>query len=92
MIELWLSAGTKHSYFFAEIPLVWGWATWRKAWQHFQYNVPDIDNEVFSNLAKKPWQKVILDTFENKIDSWAYRWIYSYLRLPNCKPSEKYRH
>ena len=22
---------TKHSYFFAEIPLVWGWATWRKA-------------------------------------------------------------
>ena len=71
---------TKHSYFFAEIPLVWGWATWRKAWQHFQYNVPDIDNEVFSNLAKKPWQKVILDTFENKIDSWAYRWIYSFFK------------
>ena len=71
---------TKHSYFFAEIPLVWGWATWRKAWQHFQYNVPYIDNEVFSNLAKKPWQKVILDTFENKIDSWAYRWIYSFFK------------
>lgn len=71
---------TRHSYFFAEIPLVWGWATWREAWQHFQFNVPDIDNDVFSDLAKKPWQKEISDTFQNKIDSWAYRWIYSFFK------------
>ena len=71
---------TSDTYFFAEIPLVWGWATWKKAWQQFQFNVPHIDDAVFDNAAKKPWKQDIENAFSGKTDSWAYRWIYAFLR------------
>ena len=27
------------SYYFSRYPLCWGWATWRRAWRHFDFNM-----------------------------------------------------
>lgn len=71
---------TKYSYFFANIPLVWGWATWRRAWQKFEFNVDIIDENAFNNVSKKAWKNEIIDTYNGKMDSWAFKWIYGFLK------------
>lgn len=71
---------SKYSYFFAEIPLVWGWATWKNAWQRFEFTVDKIDESVFNTTAKKMWFPEIEKAYQGKIDSWAYRWIYSFMK------------
>ncbi len=31
---------TNASYYFSKYPHCWGWATWRRAWQHFRLDIP----------------------------------------------------
>lgn len=71
---------TNDSYFFASIPLVWGWATWRTAWQKFEFSVENVNPLVFNNASKKLWFPEINSTYQGKIDSWAFRWIYSFFK------------
>lgn len=71
---------TKHSYFFANIPLVWGWATWSHAWKKFEFDIDIIDENVFNNDTKMAWKKEIIDTYNGKMDSWAFKWIYNFLK------------
>ncbi|TXH55947.1 MAG: nucleotide-diphospho-sugar transferase [Bacteroidia bacterium] len=68
------------SYYFASIPLVWGWATWKDAWMKFEFNIDKADPNVFNTPSKKLWQKEIELTFQGKIDSWDFRWIYSFFK------------
>lgn len=71
---------TDKSYFFAKIPLVWGWATWREAWQKFKFDINKLDEHVFNDNSKKAWRNQIEATFDGKIDSWAFRWIYAFFK------------
>ncbi len=77
---------TKDSYYFSIYNHCWGWATWRRAWQHY-----DIDMKLWSKIKQEGWLKDILvnpvavkywrnklqATYENKIDSWAFRWTFA---------------
>jgi hypothetical protein len=74
---------TDYSYYFSHYNHCWGWATWKRAWQNFDYDMklwPLIrDNnwleDIFYNKRDvKYWTKIFQDTFDGKIDSWAYRW------------------
>ena len=35
----------KESYCFSSIVNIWGWATWKRAWIHYDINMPSWDNE-----------------------------------------------
>lgn len=62
----------------------WGWATWKKAWDHFN---PDIDHliaqfdqekiDAFSIEGKMNFWKQIKDFKAGKNNSWAIRWYAS---------------
>lgn len=69
---------TKFSYFFAQLFLPTGWATWADRWQKYN-EVPELPEEnILNHPALIDWKKELVKTFEGKIDSWAYRWQYAF--------------
>lgn len=72
------------SYLFSSFPLIWGWATWRRAWRHYN----------FEAFRMGPWADVIASVSENnqfrerreaicratasgEIDTWDYVWSFT---------------
>lgn len=73
------------SYYFSRIANVWGWASWRRAWRHFDlginsfpkfkaYNrIRDVFNDKLSSLY---FMTKIEDVYKGA-NSWAFSWVYS---------------
>jgi hypothetical protein len=74
------------SYYFSKYNHCWGWATWRRAWRHYEGDLP-FWSEWKSSLdwqKKKPdlverryWTAIFERVYANQIDSWAYPWTAS---------------
>jgi hypothetical protein len=73
------------SYFFSRVAGIWGWATWRRAWRHFdrelknfpQFKKHDLIKNIFSdNLSRKFWMHKIQETYDGG-NSWAFSWAFS---------------
>ncbi len=77
----------KASYYFSRYNPIWGWATWRRAWKFFDYNISDLDdfkqNKKIEQVISEPiQQKYWLDIFElvrdgKRTDIWDYQWTYA---------------
>jgi len=74
------------SYFFSNYGGIWGWASWSRAWKHYDVDMKDIHEFMrknnFVNLLGKTQglqrQKMIFDSIIIKdINSWAYQWGYA---------------
>jgi len=79
---------TSHSYFFSHHNTCWGWATWRRAWQHFDMALKlwpklrdtswllDIVGDV---RAKEFWEKVFVRAHARNgdVDYWDYQWTFA---------------
>ncbi|MDF4222879.1 nucleotide-diphospho-sugar transferase [Maribacter sp. M208] len=73
-------------YFYAKLPMIWGWATWRDRWLQ---NLKMIEN--FEIINKDPLSqsisndsavsKIIIDnaklSIDNKVDVWDYLWLFT---------------
>ncbi|MBS3964775.1 MAG: nucleotide-diphospho-sugar transferase [Methylomonas sp.] len=71
------------SYYFSKFNHIWGWASWRRAWQHYDVNIalwPEWNcsshwNDSFQDcIEQKYWQKIFNAVHQNKIDTWDYQW------------------
>lgn len=74
------------SYFFSKYPYIWGFATWRRAWQQY-----DVDMKAFPNFKKaglineiiqdkrlaKYWENIFELSYQQKVESWDYQWTFS---------------
>jgi len=74
------------SYYFSRHPHIWGWATWRRAWQHYdadmklwresnkkhQYLTP-FSSQHERNYRRFIWNKVIA----GKTDTWSAQWVFA---------------
>lgn len=74
------------SYYFSRYPHCWGWATWRRAWQHYDGAMADWPalrttnwlTELLGNRrAAQVWTTTFDRVYAGAIDSWAFRWTYS---------------
>ena len=74
------------SYYFSIYNHCWGWATWKRAWKHYQGDIPFwpewIKKKSWFNLfpdkiERHYWEHVFKRVHEGKIDSWAYPWAAS---------------
>ena len=77
-----------YSYYFSRYTHIWGWATWRRAWEYF-----DLDMALWPEVSSQGWLEDIYDnpeellrrvshferTFSHEIDSWAYPWSFTCL-------------
>lgn len=78
-----------YSYYFSKVGHSWGWASWRRAWNHFDYSMKNLDeilekkyfNDLFPNyLVRKYFKRKFTQTFNNEIIGvWDYQWEFSRL-------------
>ena len=77
---------TDYSYYFSRYVHCWGWATWRRAWLHYDGEIkiwPEIKNGnwlkdvVGSAGAVRWWSNRFQHAYENKIAAWDYLWVFS---------------
>ena len=71
----------KASYFFSRCFSVWGWASWRRAWQGYDLLMrtwPEEKNQpAFRSLPyAKHAAKKLEETYQGKIDTWDYQWFF----------------
>lgn len=77
----------KGSYCFSKYADIWGWATWRRAWNMYDLNMSDWpewrDNGGLSRLSGSTigfrdwWTKIFDQTYDGLIDTWDYQWMYT---------------
>jgi hypothetical protein len=75
----------KESYYFSRYPHIWGWATWKRAWEKYDVDIknwPEFKkNHLRSlNFPKREnsfWSKVFKGVFNKKIDTWDYQWVFA---------------
>ena len=76
---------TPESYYFSRYPHTWGWATWRRAWELY-----DFEAKVWPQLRATRWLEDLLgdgesaaywrgvfDSLNGSWDVWDYQWIFS---------------
>jgi hypothetical protein len=74
----------EESYLFSRYTLSWGWATWRRAWQHY-----DVDMKLWSGMAQQEQQTILEDLLGDEhaaktwirifqdaiaVNTWDYQW------------------
>jgi len=71
------------SYFFSKYQDCWGWATWKRAWQHYDHELNFLERWIGSPEWKKcfpsraerrHFQRIFDEALSGKVDSWGYRW------------------
>lgn len=71
------------SYGFVSIAHIWGWATWRRAWNNFRYDISHLDYRLFKNRLKQAfpdirerlyWMEIFKQVKFGKKDIWDYQW------------------
>lgn len=77
---------TPYSYYFSRYSHCWGWATWRRAWQHFDFDMtllPEAESQgLLSHIlddasAVKVWRRLLHRTASGQVSSWAFRWTFA---------------
>lgn len=74
------------SYTFSKYTPIWGWATWRRAWKHYDVNMEQLAHFKRERSFKKAFpgweQRLSRSTLyelvrQGKIDTWDYQWNFA---------------
>ena len=86
LVEPWYQH--PESYFFSKVFFVWGWASWRRAWQHYDVNMsawPNTRLQVNAlpytpnqKLHHAYWDLVFDLAFKNQISTWDHQWTFAH--------------
>jgi hypothetical protein len=75
-----------HSYYYSRSFQIWGWATWARAWKHY-----DIEMRDWPELRASGWLERFLpehamaevadaifeETYQGRVEAWDYQWVLS---------------
>jgi hypothetical protein len=77
---------TNHSYFWSRYPNIWGWATWKRAWDFYdadlalwpQTKVDGSLDTIFDQFRPRVYWRMVLDIVAaGKLDAWDFVWFLS---------------
>ena len=77
------------SYVFSHLSFIWGWASWRRAWEKMQFNFEGLEEfketVAWKQFLKNPLARLyLLDKFravqQGRINTWDYALFYSILK------------
>lgn len=76
------------SYYFSMFSYIWGWATWRRAWKHYNYtlsNIKDVselhlDTYTSNSGIKRYWSHTFLFSKKQQFNTWDYQWALCILK------------
>ena len=82
-------ARTSNTFIFTQYNRIWGWATWARAWKHFDLEIkewPKIRNRnLLSDIFPKRVSELYTQTFDRcyrgEVDTWDYQWLLCRLRI-----------
>lgn len=69
-------------YYFSKISRIWGWATWRRAWEKYDVSMARFPEFKKSGEMKKIWSDrkvqsywlyILNEVYNNKIDTWDHQ-------------------
>jgi hypothetical protein len=81
--------GSRHStfsYYFSRYVHVWGWASWRRAWNFYDVHMslwPELNQngwlqKLFENKRDVAyWEKVFDLAYQGKTGTWDYQWLFA---------------
>jgi hypothetical protein len=78
-----------YSYYFARIQHCWGWASWRRTWSHYSFDIKNLNdfiekktiNKIFTrNIDRNYWINIFKSIEKPKNDIWDYQWTYAILK------------
>lgn len=73
---------TPYSYYFTRWIHVWGWASWRRVWSHYDVDIktwPDVrDTNWLAEVLEDPasvdyWREIFDLVYASRIDTWDYQ-------------------
>ena len=77
----------QESYFFSKIPLIWGWAAWRRSWQQYDVALKDWPawdrggglQKLFPDkpLVISYWRDAFNQVFDGKLNTWDYQLMFT---------------
>ncbi|MFA6506543.1 MAG: hypothetical protein WCT14_10610 [Treponemataceae bacterium] len=77
------------SYYFSRYFHVWGWASWRRAWNDYDVQMKDFPTFLAEGVLKSLYERASIRTFwmENfsaaagsELNTWDYQWVYANLK------------
>lgn len=77
------------SYYFSKIPLVWGWATWRRAWNQYDITMSALAttpremaarNDFGRGRYRAYWTALCQHILKADIDTWDAQWVHTILQ------------
>lgn len=71
-----------YPYYFSNCVFIWGWATWKRAWQKYNFHVTDINEDTLvKRYANPAYCKLIISTLkkvkDGELDTWDLQWLYT---------------
>lgn len=78
-----LTRNTENSYFFSMQGNMWGWATWKRAWDLYDFQMSSfqqvLDENILASfipdaLVRNYVVKKFKDTMSHRNDAWDYQW------------------
>lgn len=77
---------TEYSYYFSRYNHGWGWASWRRAWQYFDFDMklwPEVrDGNFLRDILEDPdavesWTKTFQLTYEGQQNCWDFQFTFA---------------
>jgi len=74
------------SYYFSNYSNIWGWATWKRAWENYNFDMTGFEKFKENDTLLLLFQdRIIADfhlsklqkTYNKEIDTWDYQWSYA---------------
>ncbi len=76
------------SYYFSNIPYVWGWATWKRSWESYDVNISDwptvrdsgrLKDALHHDIEVKSWTSIFDHQYDGFFNTWDYQLMFTSL-------------
>lgn len=80
----WKELPAGSAAFLSPLPFIWGWATWRRAWNRYRFQMPPAGEVETVLLRECPdprlrdyWRAKFDATRAGEIRTWDYQWVFT---------------
>ena len=68
-------------YYYSVYPHVWGWATWRRAWDDYDFSMLDFESFAKTDIFQKYATIELMNQVKiGNINTWDVQWMYSVMK------------
>ncbi|WP_462248619.1 hypothetical protein [Ferruginibacter sp.] len=68
------------TYYFSIYPHIWGWASWRRAWSKYDFEMKRFEELVSLPEFRQYYNdEVFINTKNKSLDTWDAQWVYTML-------------